>query len=122
PLTSANLNSLPEMVKLLIEFGAKIDAANPEGLIALYLAAVLQNPEYTRILLAYGADTEYTSSNGYTPLITAIMHNSHAVLRLLLGSRASCLNSSLLSIIDNHADLETKSILASSQFSDLHVD
>lgn len=122
PLTSANLNGLPEMVNLLIKFGAKIDAANPEGLTALHSAAVSQNPECASILLAHGADTEHTSSNGCTPLMTAIMHNSYAVLRLLLGRRASRLNSSLLSFIDDHADLETKSILASSQFSDLSGD
>ncbi|KAH8743493.1 ankyrin repeat protein, partial [Diaporthe sp. PMI_573] len=89
PLTSASLDGLPEMVKLLIHFGAKIDAANPEGRTALHSAAITQNVECADILLEYGADMDYVSSNGCTPLMTAIIHNSHAVLRFFLGKRAS---------------------------------
>lgn len=116
PLTSAILNSLPGMVKLLIEFGAKIDATNPEGLTALHSAAVSQNPECASILLEHDADITHMSSNGCTPLMTAIIHNSHAVLRLFLGKHVGCLNGSqLLPIVAEHADSETMSILASSQ-------
>ncbi|KAI1319050.1 hypothetical protein F5Y16DRAFT_406121 [Xylariaceae sp. FL0255] len=116
PLTSASLNGLPGMVNLLIEFGADIDAANPEGLTALHSAAISQNPECASILLAHGADMDQTSSNGYTPIMTTIMQNSHAVLRVLLNKRTGSLDSSqLFSIVVEHADSETMSILASSQ-------
>ncbi|KAI1324952.1 ankyrin repeat-containing domain protein [Xylariaceae sp. FL0255] len=117
PLTSASLNGLPGMVNLLIEFGADIDAANPEGLTALHSAAISQNPECASILLAHSADMDQASSNGYTPIMTTIMQNSHAVLRVLLNKRTGSLDSSqLFSIVVEHADSETMSILASSQF------
>lgn len=120
PLTSACLNGLPEMVKLLVEFGAKIDAANPEGLTALHSAAISQSPECASILLAHGADIDHMSSKRCTPLMTAIMHNSHGVLELLLGKSTGPLNGSLLlPVVAEHADSETMSMLASSRLFNL---
>ena len=75
------------MVKLLINFGAKIDACNPEGLTALHAAARMQNVECAKCadtLLACGADIDNISSNEHPPLMTAIIHN-HAMLRLFTG-------------------------------------
>ena len=68
------------------------------------------------ILLQYGADMGYISSNGHSPLTTAIINNSHTVLKLFIDwyhvSRLEgCL---LLPIIAESADAETMSILASS--------
>lgn len=123
PLTSASMNNQTEMVKLLIKFKAKIDAENPEGLMALHWAAIRQNLECADILLEHGADMDYMSSNGHTPLMTAIMHNRYEVLRFFLDKRADILKGDqLLPMIAEHADSETMSILESSQFFDLSRD
>ncbi|KAK2731311.1 hypothetical protein FQN57_003452, partial [Myotisia sp. PD_48] len=116
PITAASFGGLAGMIKLLVQFGAKIDADNLEGQTALQAVAVTQNVECVAILLQYGANMDYMSSNGCTPLMTAIMHNKHAVLRVFLSNYAGPLRSSQLSpIIAQHADSTTMSILTSFQ-------
>jgi ankyrin repeat protein len=116
PLTAASFGGLVGMIKLLIKFGAKVDACNPEGRTALQAVASMQNVECADILLTNGADLGYISSNGHSPLTTAIIHNNHAVLKLFIDwcdtSRLKGLQ--LLRIIAESADAETMSILASS--------
>ena len=122
PITAVSLGGLAEMIKLLAQFGANIDAVNPEGRTALQAVAVTQNVECAAILLQSGADVDYMSRNGCTPLMTAISHNKHAVLRVFLSNRyiSRMKGSQLLPIIAQHADSETMSILASSQSFDLN--
>lgn len=124
PVTAASFGGLAEMIKLLAQFGAKIDAANPEGRTALQAVAVTQNVECAAILLQYGADMDHVSRNGCTPLMTAIIHNKHAVLRVFLSEKYASrpMGSQLLPIIAQHADSETMSILASSHSFDLNGD
>lgn len=116
PLTAASFGGLVGMVKLLIKFGAKVDAYNPEGRTALQAAASMQNVECADILLTNGADLGYISSNGHSPLTTAIIYNNHDVLKLFIDrcdtSRLKGLQ--LLPILAESADAETMSILASS--------
>lgn len=117
PVTAASFGGLAEMIKLLAQFGANIDAVNPEGRTALQAVAVTQNVECAAILLQRGADMDHLSRNGCTPLMTAISHNKHAVLRVFLSNKyvSRMKGSQLLPIIAQHADSETMSILASSQ-------
>lgn len=125
PLTSASLDGLAEMVKLLLRFGAKVDAANPEGRTALHSAAIKQHVECANLLLEHGADMDCVSSSGRTPLVTAIIYNSHAVLRSFLDKRAGRPlegTNQLLPIIAEHADSETMSILTSSRTLHLNGD
>jgi len=116
PLTAASFGGLVGMIRLLIEFGAKVDEHNPEGRTALHAVASMQNVECADILLTCGADLDYISKNGHSPLTTAIMCNNHAVLKLFLDRcHASRLKwPQLLPIITESADAETMSILASS--------
>lgn len=116
PLTSASMYKHTEMVKLLINHKAKIDAKNPEGLTSLHWAVLTQNIECAEVLLEHGADMDCMSSNGRTPLMTAIVQNYYHTLRFLLDKRGQSLNGdSLLPIIAEHADSETMSILKSFQ-------
>ncbi|KAK6352273.1 hypothetical protein TWF730_009103 [Orbilia blumenaviensis] len=122
PLTAAGFAGMPEMLKLLLTFGADPNACNPEGLTALHSVARTQSVECAYLLLEWGADLNALSTNGRTPLTTAIMHNNHAVLKLFVDrgfeyvttSRLS-LGPQLLPVIGEYADIETMSVLASSQ-------
>jgi ankyrin repeat protein len=115
PLTAASFGGLVGMIKLLIKYGAKVDACNPEGRTALHSVASMQNVDCADILLNYGADLGYISNNGHSPLMTAIIYNNHTVLKLFMDRcDSSCLKGlQLLPIIAQSADKETMSILES---------
>lgn len=116
PLTAASFGGLLGMVKLLIKFGAKVDACNPEGRTALLTVASMQNVECADILLTYSADPGYISSNGQSPLTMAMIYNNHAVLKLFIDrcDTSRLKGVQLLFILAESADAETMSILASS--------
>ncbi|MCJ1379040.1 hypothetical protein MMC17_002139 [Xylographa soralifera] len=116
PLTAASFGGLVGMIKLLIKSGAKVDACNPEGRMALQAVASMQNVKCADILLTHGADLGYISSNIQSPLSTAIIYNSHAILKLFIDRfyTSRLKGFQLLPIIAEFADAETMSILASS--------
>ncbi|KAI7909599.1 hypothetical protein M9X92_011542 [Pyricularia oryzae] len=118
PLTSACFGGLADMVRLLIKHGANIRACNPEGRTALHTVAIKGHVECATILLNHGADLNEASMNGRTPLMMAIIHNKHDILKLFLEhcqKYHGLQNSGLLgTIIAEHADADTMSILASS--------
>ncbi|EMD97585.1 hypothetical protein COCC4DRAFT_148962 [Bipolaris maydis ATCC 48331] len=116
PLTAATFGGLEGMVKRLLNHGAKVDACNPEGRTALHTVASMQNVECARILLDHGANLGLVNSKGFSPIMTAVVHNSHAVLKLFIDRcNADCLEGSqLLPVIAQFADTETMSILATS--------
>ncbi|KAF3920185.1 Ankyrin-1 [Arthrobotrys entomopaga] len=122
PLTAAGFGGMPEMLKVLLKFGADPNACNPEGLTALHSVARTKSVDCALLLLEWGADLNAVSQNGVTPLTTAIMHNNHAVLRLFVDRGFEYVSTSrlylgpqLLPIIAEYSDKETMSILASSQ-------
>ncbi|EPS39909.1 hypothetical protein H072_6396 [Dactylellina haptotyla CBS 200.50] len=122
PLTAAGFAGMPEMLRLLLKFGADPNACNPEGLTALHSVARTQSVDCALLLLEWGADLNAVSSNGITPLTTAIMHNNHAVLRLFVDHGFKYVSPSrlylgpqLLPVIAEYSDIETMAILASSQ-------
>lgn len=116
PLIAASIGSKLEMIKLLIGYGAEIRATNPEGWTALQAVTKAQNVECANILLTHGADLGYRSKNGHTALTTAIIYNSHAVLKLLIDRyHTSHLDGlQLLPIVAESANAETMSILETS--------
>ena len=128
PLKAASFGGLAEMVKLLLEFDADIDAYSPEGQTALHAAVISQNVECADILLEAGASLEDVARNGGTPLTLAIIHNSHSVLKLFVDRRYEHVTTVLikrpqvLAVIAEHADTETMSIIASSMPLKLSLD
>ncbi len=81
PLTAAGFAGIPELLELLLEFGANPNACNPEGLTSLHSVARTQNVDCITVLLRFGADLDAISNNGWTPLTTAIVYNNHQVLQ-----------------------------------------
>jgi ankyrin repeat protein len=123
PLIAAGIGSKLEMIKLLIKFGAEIDASNPEGWTALQAVTKAQNVECAHILLTCGADLSHMSKNGHSALTTAIIYNSHAVLKLFIDWYYTNIDwyhtnhlkgLQLLHIIASSADAKTMSILGAS--------
>ena len=127
PLTAAGFGGFPDMLRLFLQFGANLDAHNPEEKTALHAAATKRDAECAAVLLESGATLEDVVGNGWTPIMTAIAHNSHAVLRLFtewcqhrlvhVGSTACVRSSQLLPVIAEHADSETIRIVTSAVLS-----
>ncbi len=76
-----------EIVELLIEHGADVNAQNDEGIAPLHLAAY---PETAEILIKRGARVEIESTRGETPLyVHASEQDGFDVLVVLLENGAS---------------------------------
>lgn len=119
PLNCAARNATDVLLlKSLLDFGADVDSSGVDGKTALIHVARTDNASFAILLLEYGADINATSISGATPLTTAIVYNSHNVLRLILDrwheySDCPRLKSPhLLQIVALYADIETLNILA----------
>jgi len=75
PLTAAASGGHPQVVKVLLENGAEVDANDSEGWAPLYYAlwtGVNDSEEIVRELIAHGADVNKQSPDRYSPLVFAI--------------------------------------------------
>lgn len=89
PLHLATRSGQTVIVDLLIERGAKINAANSEGETPLHLASKLLDDKIAKLLLKGGAETETKeTSMRRTPLHIAAEKGNLAVARALLQSKA----------------------------------
>jgi ankyrin repeat protein len=64
----ASENGQIEVVKLLLDKGAKLDGQNNEGWTALIIASAQGNTEVVKLLLENGANTELKTIEGKTAL------------------------------------------------------
>jgi len=82
---AAMLNPDTEVMAVLINAGADVNAKNNNGFTALMLAAGNSSPEGIRALAKAGADVNASANNGKTPLMLAAMLNPNpeAVMVLL---------------------------------------
>lgn len=93
PLIVAALYSSPQMVRLLTDHGAEINATNNDGATALLYGSY--DPEKTRILLGKGADVNARSKRGNTALMLAsrVFGNAKSVeLLLQKGAQVNATN------------------------------
>lgn len=72
------------VLKTLLEYKADPEASGIERITPLMHTSRTDNAESTLLLLEYGADINATIATGRTALFTAIMFNSHNVLRVFL--------------------------------------
>lgn len=119
PVNLAGRNaSDPMVLKTLLDFGANVDSTGVDGMTALIHSARKNNVEFAVLLLDHFADINAISSAGQTPLTTAIIYNSHEVLRLLLDrwfEYPLCPRIEgphLLNMVALYADVQTMLILA----------
>jgi ankyrin repeat protein len=89
PLHTAALGGDSEVVKLLLDHGAEINARDQEsGATPLSYAASLGRGEVVELLLARGADLTLRNTRGQTPLDLAEENNQKEIsdlLRLYVG-------------------------------------
>jgi ankyrin repeat protein len=87
PLMYAVLAAGPPVLRALIDGGANVNAAGPDGVTALHMAAY--DLEKTRLLLTRGANPNAALKNGVTPLlIAADRPGTSEVVALLLAKSA----------------------------------
>ncbi|OBT47665.1 hypothetical protein VE00_02263 [Pseudogymnoascus sp. WSF 3629] len=129
PLNCAARNaSDPLLLKTLLDFNANIEASGVDGVTPLLHVARGNSASHAMLLLEYGAEINVTSKDGRTPLTTAIVYNNHNFLRLLLdrlNEYSECprlKGPHLLSLVAQYADIQTISILTSTDHLKLKFD
>jgi uncharacterized protein len=77
-----------DVVKLLLDHSAEVDAKNNEGVTPLYLAAVEGHKDVVKLLLDHGAEVDAKNNEGVTPLYLAAVEGHKDVVKLLLDHGA----------------------------------
>ena len=80
---SAYFGSSVDLMTLLIDKGAKLDAQNNRGLTALYMASASAHEPQVELLLARGADPKIATQSGYTALRVAQLRGLTRISELL---------------------------------------
>jgi ankyrin repeat protein len=89
PLTTAALTGQSDILELLLDKGANVNAANPEtGRTALHQAAIVGNTDIVQRLLRRGADPARADKSGQTPRQIAEAMKQTAVAELLSEAEA----------------------------------
>ncbi len=88
PLMLAALVGNTEAVRVLLEAGAKVNAASGDGKTALMYAAGWADPETLRLLLDAQARVDMRSEDGWTALMLAAGRGSAASVELLIRAGA----------------------------------
>jgi len=81
-----------DMVKLLLNYGAEVDAKDEKGNTALIFAAYMGNVEIARLLVREGSDYNYENAAGKTPLDYAIQFRNAGVSSYLRSLNARSLS------------------------------
>jgi quinoprotein dehydrogenase-associated probable ABC transporter substrate-binding protein len=88
PLMLASISGSYDISSVLIQHGAKVNAANPGGVTALMIAAAGNRTSVVELLLKSGADVNARSEDGRTALGIAQSNNNEAVVKILQGAAA----------------------------------
>src|SRR6185295_8891621 len=77
----------PEMIRVLLDARANVNARDVAGMTPLMFAVASENQdaEVIKLLLAAGADTKVQTTTGETALVWARKYGDPAVLKLLGG-------------------------------------
>lgn len=89
PLMLTAIAGSTDIASLLVDRGAKVNAANPGGVTALMIAAAGNRSSMVGFLLKAGADLNARSEDGRTALSIAQANNSDAVVKLLQEAAGS---------------------------------
>lgn len=75
-------------VRIMLERGVDVDAAQVDGMTALHWAVYHDDLETAQQIVSAGADVRATNRYGVTPLSIACQNGNSAIVALLLGSGA----------------------------------
>ena len=89
PLHLAAANGDVELVKLLLDRGAMINAATQDGWTALHLACLRGDKGLVQLLLDRDADVNVTTRSGVSALSIATSEGDREIVELLLDRGAS---------------------------------
>lgn len=84
-----NNHTHTELVKLLLEFGTKLDLQDNKGKTALMYAAKKGHSAIVRLLLEFGAALDLQDNDGKTALVYAARKGHAQIVRLLLEAGAN---------------------------------
>ena len=87
-LRTASGSGQEQVVKMLLERGADVNAASKNGLTALHLATVSIYPELVQLLVDQGAETDSADDEGETALYKAVALNRRPAVKILMQSGA----------------------------------
>jgi ankyrin repeat protein len=87
PLMYAALCASPDVIRILTDHGASVNATNRFGATALMWAATARS-ENVKALLALAADVNVRARNGRTALLTATRYGNANAMRMLLAAGA----------------------------------
>lgn len=90
PLIKAAEGDHPEMVRMLAEMGADLDARDRDGDTALHTAINWDNMDVFEALLEVGSPLDTVNNSGHSPLGSALEGRKDAVIDKLLEAGASC--------------------------------
>ena len=79
----------PDLIELMIDRGANLEARVEGGITPLHVAAELEDPVYAQLLLDAGANVEARDDDDWTPLHFAAGGEALAVVKVLLDSGAN---------------------------------
>ena len=88
PLILAAMHS-PELVKLLLSWGADLEAKDALGYTALAAACQMNQTACGQELIDAGADIEVLNKNGHTPLVLAAESGNDALVKALIDHHAN---------------------------------
>lgn len=83
PIHAAAAARQIEIVKMLVENGADVNAKQQQGFVPLHAAAQNGDAEMTKLLLDHGADAKARSDNGQTALDLAMLQGHAKAVELL---------------------------------------
>eukprot|EP00466_Bigelowiella_natans_P007258 jgi/Bigna1/89017/estExt_fgenesh1_pg.C_420092 len=82
PLLLCAVANKPEMTRLLLKYGARVDMVGINGTTALHMACAYASSKSAAVLIKHGADIEHPDNRGFTPLMRSI-YKSEAELGYL---------------------------------------
>ena len=82
------LNFKPDVVKLLIDYGANVDSGKNEAWTPLHWASINRNLKMVEMLIANGADVNARNKNGSTALHLTFREDNTDLARILLDAGA----------------------------------
>jgi len=88
PLIEAASNGFVDIVKLLLQHGANVNAQSSVGHTSLHRACSSGYDDVVELLIQHNANLEHQNENGHTPLMDAASNGHVKVAKLLLDAGA----------------------------------